>query len=217
MPLNSYWLPSFFPIRANKKKWLVLTLVVAVAWLLAWLAARALIVESPLPHADVIVIMSGSAVVNERAELAAQLYKSGRAPAIILTNDNQQSSWSSAEQRNPFYYERALALLTAAGVPRGAITVLPQPVSGTYEEVTLVRDYAQQQQLKSILVVTSAYHSRRTLWTLRQIFANSNISVGLVTVPPGIQSPSPSTWWLHIRGWRMVAGEYAKMIYYRLR
>jgi uncharacterized SAM-binding protein YcdF (DUF218 family) len=209
--------PSLLPIRANAKKWLVLALVVAIAWLLAWLAAKSLIVESPLPHADAIVIMSGSAVVNERAELAAQLYQSGRAPAIILTNDNQRSSWSRAEQRNPFYYERAVALLTAAGVPRESITVLPQPVSGTYEEVTLVRGYALQQKLNSILVVTSAYHSRRSLWTLRQVFANSNVSVGLVAVPPGIQSPSPCTWWLHIRGWRMVAGEYAKMIYYRIR
>jgi uncharacterized SAM-binding protein YcdF (DUF218 family) len=210
-------LPSLFPVRAFKKRWLVLILLACFAWLLAWFAARSLIVESPLTHADVIVIMSGSAVVNERAELAAQLYKSGRAPAIILTNDNQQSSWSSAEQRNPFYYERALALLTAAGVPRGAITILPQPVSGTYEEVTLIRGHVEQQKLNSILIVTSAYHSRRTLWTLRQVFANSNTSVGLVNVPPGIQSPSPSTWWLHIRGWRMVAGEYAKMIYYRIR
>ena len=118
MPLNSYCLRSFL---TSLQEEMAGTDVLAVAWLLAWFAASSLIVESPLTHADAIVIMSGSAVVNERAELAAQLYKSGRAPAIILTNDNQQSSWSSAEQRNPFYYERALALLTAAGVPRGAI------------------------------------------------------------------------------------------------
>ena len=210
-------LPSLLPVRANKKKWGVLILAAFLAWLLALVAARFLIVEAPIARADAIVIMSGSAVVNERAAFAAQLYKSGRAPAVILTNDNQRSSWSSAEQRNPFYYERAVALLTAAGVPRESITILPQPVSGTSEEVTLVSGYAQQQKLHSILVVTSAYHSRRTLWTLRQVFANSNIDVGLVAVPPGIQSPSPSTWWLHIRGWQMVASEYAKMIYYRIR
>ena len=210
-------LPSLITARAYRKTRYVVILSLCAWWFVAWGAAKLLIVAAPLEHADAIMVLSGSAVIMERAQFAAQLYKEGRAPKIILTNDNQQSSWSSAEQRNPFYYERAVDLLTGAGVPQAAIEILPQPVSGTYEEMSLLRDHAREQRLKSILVVTSAYHSRRALWTLRQVFANSGITVGLAAVPPGRQAPTPLTWWLHIRGWRMVAGEYAKMIYYRLR
>jgi uncharacterized SAM-binding protein YcdF (DUF218 family) len=191
--------------------------VLCVLWFIFWGAAKLLIVEEPLAHADAIAVLSGSAVIRERADYAAQLYKEGRAPRIILTNDNQQASWSSAEQRNPFYYERALLALTRAGVPRAAIEVLPQPVSGTYEEATLLHSYAAEQRLNSILVVTSAYHSRRALWTLRRVFGNTGITIGLTAVPPGNQAPYPFAWWLHLRGWQMVPGEYVKMIYYHFR
>ena len=210
-------LPSLLTARVSRRNWYVLILSLCAVWFLAWGAAKLLIVAAPLEHADAIAVLSGSAVIRERAQFAAQLYKEGRARKIILTNDNQQGSWSSAEQRNPFYYERAADLLTGAGVPRSAIVILPQPVSGTYEEASLLRHYAEEQRLNSILVVTSAYHSRRALWTMRQGFENTGITVGLVAVPPGIQAPKPGTWWLHIRGWQMVAGEYVKMIYYRIR
>ncbi|HXM33543.1 MAG TPA: YdcF family protein [Pyrinomonadaceae bacterium] len=210
-------LPRLHTSRRSKPTRIVLILSLCALLLLAWGAATVLVVEAPLEHADAIAVLSGSAVIRERAQFAAQLYKEGRAPKIILTNDNHQGSWSSAEQRNPFYYEQAADLLAGAGVPRAAIEILPQPVSGTDEEASLLRRYAEEHQLKSILVVTSAYHSRRALWTLRQVFANTGITVGLIAVPPGNQAPSPATWWLHIRGWQMVAGEYAKMVYYRLR
>jgi uncharacterized SAM-binding protein YcdF (DUF218 family) len=63
-------------------------------------------------------------------------------------------------------------------------------------------------------VVTSAYHSRRALWTLRRVFEGSGVEVGLVAVEPGEQSPRPGTWWLYPLGWKMVPGEYVKFLYY---
>jgi hypothetical protein len=32
-----------------------------------------------------------------------------------------------------------------------------------------------------------------------------------------LQSPRAFVWWLYPLGWRLVPGEYAKLIYYRLR
>jgi uncharacterized SAM-binding protein YcdF (DUF218 family) len=209
--------PPLLTARVSRKTWYVLIPSFCALWFLAWGAAKLLIVDDPLEHADAIAVLSGSAVIRERAQFAAQLYKRGCAGKIILTNDNLQGGWSSAEQRNPFYYEQAAEVLRRSGVPPEAIEVLPQPVSGTGDEASLLRRYAGDHHLNSILVVTSAYHSRRALWTLRQVFANSGITIGLAAVPPGTQAPSPATWWLHVRGWQMVPGEYVKIIYYRLR
>lgn len=189
----------------------------AGAWtLLAWLAASHLVVSAPLPRADAIVIMSGSACFLERTREAAALYSSNVASRVVLTNDNLQGTWSSAEQRNPFFYERARDNLILTGVPQQRIEVIYQPVTGTYDEAETVRDYAQSQGFKSIVVVTSGYHSRRALWTLQRVFKDSNIQVGMQAVDTGIQTPSPLTWWLHARGWQMVAGEYVKSVYYHL-
>ena len=196
----------------------LLALVLLLGWVpIAWCLARSLIVRAELPHADALVVLSGSATYRERARQAAELWKEGRAPRIILTNDSQMSGWSSAEQRNPFFYERAVAELRASGVPQERIEVLHEHISGTYEEALLLKLYVEKHNLQSIIVVTSAYHSRRALWTLRRVFGDTRIGIGLEPVPPGLQTPSPAAWWLHIRGWQMVAGEYAKMIYYRIR
>ncbi len=184
-------------------------------WLLAaWTGARLLITEAPLEKADAIVVLGGSASYEERSRFAAELLLAGRAPRVLLTNDNTRGPWSSSEQRNPFFYERALASLKSAGVAESRIEVLPQPVTSTYEEALLVRQYAIEHKLGSVLIVTSAYHSRRALWTFSRVFRDTGIAIGLVNVQTGTDSPSPATWWLSGRGWRLVPTEYVKMIYY---
>ena len=192
-------------------------LIFLLAWSgLAWVAAKALIVESELPQADALVVLSGSSNYLERTRAAAGLFMAGRAPKIILTNDNESSGWSSAEQRNPLFEELAFAELVRAGVPAEKIERLKQAVTSTYDEAVLVHEHAAAQGLRSIIVVTSAYHSRRALWTWRRVFQGSGIAIGLSAAPTGGQSPNPFSWWRHPRGWAMVAGEYPKLIYYWL-
>ena len=189
-------------------------LALALWSLLAWVAARALIVSAELERADALVVLSGSGAYIERTGLAAQLFKAGRAPKVILTNDPMKGPWSQEEQRNPTFTERAADELRRAGVPPERIEILPQPVAGTYDEAVLLRAWAVSRGLRSILVVTSGYHSRRALWTLRRVFEGSNVEVGLVPVAPGQQMPGPVIWWLKPFGWRMVALEYLKIVYY---
>jgi uncharacterized SAM-binding protein YcdF (DUF218 family) len=192
-------------------------ILLGICFGLAWIAAQALIVKLPLERADALVVLSGSAAYLERTQLAAQLYASGRAPKVILTNDNQQGGWSETQQRNPFFIERARDELAASGVPSRQIEIVPVAVTGTYDECLKIRTYAEMQGHKSLLIVTSAYHSRRALLTLRRVFSGSGIEIGLDIVMPGQQMPSPTTWWLSRRGWRVVALEYPKLVYYWLR
>src|SRR4029453_19198306 len=100
------------------------------------------------------------------------------------------------------------------GVPAERIVTLPQIVDGTHDEALIVRQYVNTHNLRSILLVTSAYHSRRALWTMQRVFDGSGVIVGLEAQPPGDQTPLPSTWWLHKSGWIGVAGEYLKLLYY---
>ena len=163
------------------------------------------------------MVLSGSATYRERVHEAVRLFFEGRAARIVITNDNHQGAWSSAEQRNLFFYERSLEELKKAGVPSQSIEVLMQPVTGTYDEAEVIRDYAQQHGLRSLLIVTSAYHSRRALWVLSKVFRDTGVQIGLDAVPPGKQSPPPATWWLSLRGWKLVPTEYVKMVYYVIR
>ena len=197
-------------------------LKVVVCWILiwpiaAWAAARFLIIEAPLEKADAIVVLGGSATYKERAREAARLLFAGRSQKILITNDNQRGPWSSAGQRNLYFYERSLEELNQAGVPADSIELLMKPVTSTYEEAELVRAYAQEHGLHSILIVTSAYHSRRALWVFSRVFRNTGIRIGLLGAAPGDESPQPATWWLSVRGWELVPTEYVKMIYYMVK
>ena len=182
--------------------------------LVAWGGAKLLITDAPLEKADAIVVLGGSANYRERSREAAKLMLEGRAPRVLITNDNMKGPWSSVDQRNLFFYERSLKVITNAGVPVNNVEVLMQPVSSTQEEAELVRQYAEEHRLNSVLIVTSAYHSRRALWTFSRAFRDTGIRIGLINVKPGDQSPRPATWWLSLRGWRLVPTEYVKMLYY---
>lgn len=201
--------------RARAWRLARVALPVLILWsLLAWVAAEALIVRAELARADALVVLAGSSTYMERTQRAASLFREGRAPLVILTNDNVLSGWSHEEERNPFFVERAASELKRQGVPAERIEIAPGTVGSTYEEAVRLREYASEHGLKSILVVTSAYQSRRALWTLRRVFEGSDVVIGLDAVAPGEQSPRPLTWWFYGLGWQMVPGEYMKMIYY---
>ncbi len=203
--------------RIPIKRGLRVALIAAIAWpLLAWLAAEALVTNPAAVQADAMLVLAGSSTFKERTHQAAQLFKQGRAPKIILTNDNQESGWSAEMQTNPLYVQRAASELKLSGVPEEKIEIVPEIVSSTREEAARVREYAALRGLHSILVVTSAYQVRRARWTFDKVFAGSGVSVSFSSVPPGDQTPRPLTWWLHRRGWRVVAGEYVKFAYYFL-
>jgi len=203
--------------RKWRRRAVVAFLLFACLWLVAWLGARWLIVSAPLDRADVIVVLSGSSTLKERTQHAALLYSQQRSQKILLTTDNHQGGWSRAEQRNLYFHEIAVRELTRSGVPADSIEVLTPPVNSTWDEARRLSEYAQSHNLHSILIVTSAYHSRRAFWTFRTLFQDRDTQIGIDPVATGIQTPRPATWWLHARGWELVLVEYLKLIYYLCR
>lgn len=197
---------------------IVLFFVVStVAWLLiAPLLAHLLIVEKPIEKADAIWVLGGSGTFLERTQHAAELYRKGITTKIFLVNDGVFGGWNKIEQRNLPFYEISKRELLAQGVPNEAIEVLPENVTGTNYEADLFAKIAKERNLTSILLVTSAYHSRRTLWTFQKSAEKNNLTIefGLESPPVGIQTPPKFNWWLSLKGWDLVGGEYVKLIYY---
>jgi uncharacterized SAM-binding protein YcdF (DUF218 family) len=194
-----------------------LTLIAAIVWVVcAPLLATRLIVEKPLDQADAILVLGGSATYIERTQKAAELYKMGIAPRVFLTDDGERAGWSKTEQTNLPYFELAKRVLTSHGVPEDAIKILPGEVTGTDWEARVLGKEIETGGLKSVLLVTSAYHSRRALWTFDRFLAGKNVAIGIEHAPTGQQTPAPHFWWLSPRGWQMVAGEYVKSLVYWL-
>lgn len=203
--------------RVSSRRWRAAA-AAAVLWPLgAWGAALALVARAETGKADALVVLSGSAAYAERAAAAASLYREGRAPVVLLTDDGGLGGWSQAERRNPPFVELAAAELRRGGVPAEAVRVLDARPTSTHDEAEAVRAYVEGRGLRSLLVVTSAYHSRRALWTWRRVFRGSGVEVGLEPAPAGRRTPAAWSWWLSPEGWREVAGEHVKLVYYAAR
>ncbi|MBX3243174.1 MAG: YdcF family protein [Acidobacteria bacterium] len=194
--------------------------IIAIIWLpLAWFLGQWLVVEKPMEKADAILVLAGSANYVERNTEAARLYKMGVAPKILLTDDRLEGGWNNARQRNPYFVERARWLLMENGVPEEKIEILPDIVSGTDDEADALASYLEKDPLMSVLIITSAFHTRRAIWTfentltLRKITAN----LGMTAPTPPKGMPPDAFWWLSREGLKVTISEYMKHLYYFVR
>lgn len=193
---------------------LVVCLLLGVWIIVAPFLATYLIIEKPLENADAIMVLSGSAVYKERTKKAAELYKQGVAPLVIVTDDGERARWFDSGKTNPTIVELEQRELIANGVMPEAIRVLPGQVAGTDDEAKALRDEINARPLNSVLIVTSAYHTRRAIATFEKILADRNVTLGIASPPPGDLTPAPNYWRLKPRGWQTVAGEYVKIAVY---
>jgi uncharacterized SAM-binding protein YcdF (DUF218 family) len=199
---------------SRKFKVVILLLVLFAVWIfLAPFLAKHLIVEKTLTKADAILVLSGSSVYRERTRKAAEMYRKGAAKKIYLTDDGGRAGWSAEEERNPPFVYLAERELIAHGVAEKDIEILKPEVTGTIWEARLLKEKLAETGDRSVLLVTSAYHTRRTLRTFEGVLGK-DYEIGIVASPPGEQTPTPSVWWLTPRGWNYVAGEYVKSFVY---
>jgi len=204
--------------RRLLKRVLIATLCIALVWpFVAWAAAKFLLVQQQVAPADAIVVFSGPGTYVERTDWAARLYHERRAPLVVVSNEGLLSGWSANDDRNLYFYELAARRLQQHGVASNDIRVVSEIGAGTYRESMRLCEFAGAQKWNRILIVTSAYHSRRALWSIQRACKDTHVQIGIDSPPPGRQTPAPASWWLHKSGWRLVAGEYVKMIYYRVK
>lgn len=197
-----------------KFKILISLLILFLGWILiAPFLATNLIVERPLEKADAILVLSGSLVYKERTHKAAEVYKKGVAKKVLLNDDGGRAGWSQKEKRNPPFVYLAQQELISQGVAENDIEILADQVTGTIWEARNLHKKVEEDKLKSVVLVTSAYHTKRALQTFEEVLG-SDVKIGIVSSPTGEQTPPPWTWWLSKRGWQVVAGEYVKFIVY---
>lgn len=170
---------------------------------------RYLVIEPTLQRADALVLMAGSP--RERLPTVVRLYQAGRAPIILMANDGNRGAWSQEHQRNLYEVEWAELELLKQGVPAGAIVKLPFSVSGTIHDARHAIDFARGQGLRSLLVVTSDYHTRRTLWSFQQVAVDE--SVRLAVYPVTDDKPANSSF----RRFHTLMVEAIKTLYWRWR
>lgn len=188
---------------------------VAAAWIVAApILANYLIISRPLERPEAMIVLSGSSQYVERCQKAAEFYRERKISLIYLTNDGEMSGWSVPDQRNVPFLELERRELVANGVLHDSIRVLGGTVKGTDDEAKAMATEAKAQGLKSVLIVTSPYHTRRAYRAFERMFVETGIQIGIEHAPLTDEQPSPYYWWLSLRGWQLVGGEYVKSVAY---
>ena len=188
------WLLSF--ILAT----LLITALTSALWLPA--LGHALEAPSDPAPADAIVVLAGGRL---RVRTGVTLYKQGFAPELWHTGDTPQ-----VEDPSPADAQYARRVAIRMGVPASAIHLLTS--STTWEDAQQIAAYARQRGTKSILLVTSWYHSRRALCMVRHHLNGSGVRISFQSA---YDTPfGPDDWWHSEEGFLDVVGEYLKTGFY---
>ena len=108
----------------------------------------------------------------------------------------------------------SVAVMEKLGVPADKIIVLPFPggVTSTFDEASAVRQYVEAHQTHRIILVTSAFHTRRARWTFEKVLAGLPVSLEMVAVP--YAGFDQTNWWKNETGLITLNNEYIKWFYY---
>lgn len=201
-------------------KYLVFAVGAVGLWsLIAAALGNYLVVSQPLDRADAIIVLAGGAEHEERCLEAVRLFRQGVSTKIVLTNDGVQAGWDDNAGRNLLFVERSRLLLLSNGVPEESIQIVPGVIRdgrevGTVVEANAVSSICKDQGYTRIVLVTSAFHTRRALEAYLHIPKPDSPfdAVGISHPPLPKDEISYTFWWLSLEKWRLVPGEYIKML-----
>ncbi|HUM15450.1 MAG TPA: YdcF family protein [Candidatus Nitrosotalea sp.] len=173
-------------------------------------AGRVLVVESPRERADAIVVVAGSS--PSREALAAARFREGLAPLVLVSRQfvpNRVRQLIDLGIRPLDFQGESVAALEKYGVPRNAIITLAEPVEITETEVRGVVAAARARGWHRVLLVTTAFHSRRVrlIWSRE---AGPGIEAGVAVVHD--ECSSGPAWWRRRRCSETVLHEYLGLL-----
>lgn len=185
-----------------KRILIVALAAIVLAVVLARDAAYFLIVQAP-QKADVIVVLAGGGD-DTRVNTGLQLLQEGWAPRLLMDvmiygrtfgHDNIDLAREYLERNAP-----------------GRAAVCPIVVNSTFGEARHIEDCLRGTNVKSVLIVTTDYHTRRALEILRARMPEYQFSIYGATEPI-IFKP---TWWKSREWSKTTLAEWERYLYWNL-
>ena len=163
--------------------------------------------------ADVIVVLNGRD--TERSLAAADLYNQGYSNRIVIARGSKQPGndefWRRVRDNfdGKIFFQRALY---AMGIPESSFKLIGNGVDSTYDEALVTKEFLADNGYKSILLVTSKWHSRRAYLTFRSALKKDGIRI--IVQPSKYDVFNPDTWWKNSNDAELVFYEYTRLIFY---
>lgn len=175
------------------------------------IAADQWIIDDPFDHADAVFVLGGG--VNTRPFEAARLYRRGQVKQVLYARGRlQQTDILKLHEPDYLLMEKVIRKL---GVPDEKVAVVGSDVTSTYEEAVALRNWAQTNHIKSVVIPTGDFHTRRVRFIFNRVLADDDLKVFVTWMTNRFYDHD--TWWTHERGLITFQNEVVKYLLYRLR
>lgn len=173
-------------------------LVLTHAWWLPGLAYALVRADAPQP-ADVAVVLGGDGY-GQRILKAAELVRNHYVPLVLVSGPEGFYGYNEAEL--------AIAYAERAGYPASWFVAVPHSYNSTSDEARVFAPELRRRGIRTCLLVTSDYHTRRAGRTFRAAVPEIRFFVIAAPYPYF----DPTGWWRTREGRKLVFWEWQKTV-----
>ena len=161
-------------------------------------AGESWVLDEPAKQSDALIVLGDDNYVADRAFKAADLYRAGVAPVVVVSGRMLRANVSVADVMAHD--------LQSFGVPASAIMKLTHRAQNTQEEAGEVAHLIQNRGWKRVQIVTSNYHARRVRFIYERVLPR-----GVAVHVSGARDSDfdPLRWWETRQGEKLFLSELA--------
>jgi uncharacterized SAM-binding protein YcdF (DUF218 family) len=170
-----------------------------------WLGAlgRALVEDDGPARSDAVVVLGGDEW-GTRLETAARLVRAGYAPIVLISGAPAAYGANEADLAIPF--------IVRQGYPAEWFVALRNEAMSTREESVVLLDELRRRQVRSVILVTSDFHSARAARTFRAVERALGCRLEMRVVPAPDRYFHADSWWRNREGRKTALNEWEKTI-----
>jgi hypothetical protein len=207
------WLPTWRVVAG-----LVLFAVMVAGSAPVWGPAvvAPLVADDPGGQADVVVVEIGPHPEKALFSRAARLQRDGRVSRVAVVRYQRSARLDMAGIEMPDRFDEVLRVYWQdAGLQDDIVDLVPV---GVTDPVTLnlarqVAAWCETQKIRSVIVVTGLFHSRRSLYAYRKFLQPLSVRV---TASPASAGLDVHNWWRTKDGIQDVFQEWVRLVYYKV-
>lgn len=171
-----------------------------------------LVIDDQIQNSDIILVLAGS--LPDRILQAIDLYNKGLAKKIVFVdsckgNHNNSKGTESPQGFAQLNQEAAINF----GIPKKDTLILEGDARSTLEEALGMKEYLKNNnEVESIILVTSKFHSRRSKIIFTKLLGHLDREICIYSSPSKYDNFKLDEWWASAGDRESVLSEYMKLV-----
>ena len=173
-----------------------------------------LVIKDELQESDIIVVLTGS--VTDRIMQAVDIYNERYSNKIVFVNSYNKVDYDIFVEKGidmpPGNAQLSKMAAIDLGVPDENIIILAGNAQSTFDEALIIKEYIRNNnEIESIILVTSKYHSGRAKKIFEKVLNSLDRKINIYSSPSKYDPFNASQWWKNKEDINFVLLEYLKL------